>query len=93
MLNEPQNHIRCMVTGQIIPDQQHAQRWQRGGQGQGLPQAALPDLPQGGLRRRITGVGGGKVSKIAAHCALSQGCKTALVALVTPWMRTAPERG
>ena len=43
----------------------------------------------GGLRRRITGVGGGKVSKIAAHCALSQGCKTALVALVTPWMRTA----
>lgn len=54
MFNEPQNHIRCMVTGQIIPDQQHAQRWQGGGQGQGLPQAVLPDLPQGGLRRRIT---------------------------------------
>jgi hypothetical protein len=50
-------------------------------------------LPQGRLRRRITGVWGGKVAKIAVHCALSQGCKTALVALVTPWMHTAPERG
>ena len=90
MLNEPQDHIRCMMTGR---SQTSSMRngGNAAGKVRGCPSRA--QLHKAACVAASPAVGGGKVSKIAAHCALSQGCKTALVALVTPWMRTAPERG
>ena len=93
MLDEPQDHVRRKVTGQIVPHQQHAQRWQRAGSVIGWLSPCCQTCHRAVWVAPSPAVGGGKVPKIAAHCSFSQGCKTALVALVTPLTRTAPSRG
>ena len=54
LLDEPQDHVWRVVTGQIVPHQQHAQRRQQLGQRNWLRQSLLPTLPQSSLCRRIT---------------------------------------
>ena len=53
MLAEPEHHPDALVAGQVIPDEEHAQRRQIGRQGEALRQAILPNLPCGTGQRRI----------------------------------------
>src|SRR4051794_26486169 len=53
MLAEPEHHPDALVAGQVVPDQEHAQRRHIGRQGEALRQAILPSLPCGTGQRRI----------------------------------------
>src|SRR4051812_20458361 len=46
VLASPDHHLGCLVTGEVVPHQEHAPRWQLGGQGEAYGQAALPGLPR-----------------------------------------------
>ena len=52
MLAKPEHHPDALVAGQVIPDEEHAQRRQIGRQGEALRQAILPSLPCGTGQRR-----------------------------------------
>ena len=46
------------MAGEVVPDEEHAQRWQRVGQGEAFRQAVLPSLPRAAGHRRISQRGG-----------------------------------
>src|SRR3954447_25736832 len=58
MLAEPEHHPSVFVAGQVVPDEEHAQRRQFDRQGEALRQAILPSLPCGTGQRRIGWRGG-----------------------------------
>ena len=53
VLAKPDHHLGRLVPGEVVPDEEHAQRRQFGRQGEALRQAVLPGLPCGAGQRRI----------------------------------------
>ena len=58
VLAEPDYHLGCLMAGKVVPDQEHAQRWQLGRQGKAFYQTVLPNLPCGAGCGRIGRCGG-----------------------------------
>ena len=58
VLAEPNHHFGSLVAGEVVPDEEHAQRRQLGGQGEALRQAVLPGLPGAAGQRGIGRRGG-----------------------------------
>jgi hypothetical protein len=57
---EPEHHLRRLVAGEVVPHQQHPQRWELLGQGEAQRQALLPRLPPSPRRRRVARLRSGR---------------------------------
>src|SRR5262245_39639113 len=73
MTKQPQHQLGRFVPGQIVPDQQQAQRRQLGGQGWADGQPILPDLPVGAIGRRGGHVNGWQCGQYGLQFALQPG--------------------
>lgn len=86
VLAKPDHHLGRLVSGKVVPDEEHAQRRQFGRQGEALRQAVLPGLPCGAADAGI-------VARITSSRSLSQPCRIGLVQLLTGWRCTCPVAG
>jgi hypothetical protein len=79
VLAEPEHHLGTLVAGEVVPDEEHAQRRQLGK----VKRSVRPSC-QTSQARRVTAVsggavGGGIVARITSSRSLSQPCRIGLV--------------
>ena len=90
VLEKPEQHLRCIVSTQVIPDHQHPQQRQSFWQSSRHGQPFLPGEPQDAVRFGRQDRFFRQHSQDFSQQFFSHGCNTALALLVTPFMRTWP---
>ncbi len=97
---QPADEVGGVMTGQMIEDQEHAERsgaerrWVLR-QAEAHAQSVLPACPAapGAFTSGGSATGSGRSAKIPTRSALSQGCRMAFAVLVTPLLWTMPLAG
>src|SRR3954451_20366780 len=92
MLTQPDDHLRSLVTSEVVPHQQDPQWRELFGQGEAHRQAVLPRLPERAGHRGIAR-DAGSAAMISSKVSRNHLCKIALVVLATGRTRTWPVAG